>query len=757
VIFAAVATVLFFALLEGALLLAGIRPALVDDDPYVGFASHVPLFVPRQRADGAVEMVTADNKLPWFNPQRFLRDKPAGTFRIFCLGGSTTYGRPYRDPTSFCGWLRELLPAAAPRRQWELINAGGISYASYRVARLMEELAAHEPDLFVIYCGHNEFLEDRTYGRLRRTPAFVQRLVLLLSRTRTYASLRRILRPAADTSQPVNVRDRPLLPAEVKTRLDQGVGPDAFRRDDPLQRQVLAHFQWNLRRMVEVARGAGARVLLVTPASNLRHCAPFKTERRQDLAIADEMQLARLLAAADDARARNDDQSALAAADAILAIDDRYAAAHFLRGRCLDALEGYDEARAAYVRAREEDVCPLRALTEIERAVLQVAREHGVPCVDFVNLVRQASPQQIPGEDLFLDHVHPTIAGHRMLALAIVETMIERGWVEPAPQWGPEAIAQVTARVEGRVDRQAHADALRNLAKVFAWAGKEEEADRMALRAGELAAPDANTLFLTGNALISQGDLDAAIDKLQEAVARSPRFVPAISSLGVAHQKRGELDEAARQYRRALEIDDANAAAHNNLAALYLAQSRWQAAMPHLRRAIEINPRYAKAHHNLGVACAKQKLWDQAIDSLERAVSIDPELAAAHRDLGGLQEALGADEQAVLHYRRALQLAPESLPTANNLAWLLATSRESSLRDGQEALRWAKRCAVATGYRQAGVLNTLAAAYAEAGNFAQAVRWQEQALQLAPEAMKEGCRDRLAQFRDGQPVRGSRR
>ena len=55
--------------------------------------------------------------------------KESGVTRIICLGGSTTYGRPYNDKTSFCGWLREFLPAVDPSRQWEVINAGGISYA----------------------------------------------------------------------------------------------------------------------------------------------------------------------------------------------------------------------------------------------------------------------------------------------------------------------------------------------------------------------------------------------------------------------------------------------------------------------------------------------------------------------------------------------------------------------------------------------------------------------------------------------------
>ncbi len=95
-------------------------------------------------------------------------------FRIVCLGGSATYGRPFFDHTSFAGWLRAFLPKADPSRKWEVINAGAISYASYRVKGLMAELARFEPDLFIVYMGHNEFLERRTMPR-----AFSKHLSLL--------------------------------------------------------------------------------------------------------------------------------------------------------------------------------------------------------------------------------------------------------------------------------------------------------------------------------------------------------------------------------------------------------------------------------------------------------------------------------------------------------------------------------------------------------------------------------------------------
>ena len=142
-LFAIITVVILFAAVEIVLLAVGVRTVLYDEDPYVGFSSHIPLFVEQTDPNGNKIMVTARNKLQFFNKQQFTSKKSAGTYRIFCMGGSTTFGRPYDDMTSFCGWLRAMLPKADPSRKWELVNAGGVSYASYRVAALMAELVRY--------------------------------------------------------------------------------------------------------------------------------------------------------------------------------------------------------------------------------------------------------------------------------------------------------------------------------------------------------------------------------------------------------------------------------------------------------------------------------------------------------------------------------------------------------------------------------------------------------------------------------------
>ena len=228
ILMAVVVTAVFFLVLEGILALAGVEPRLYAEDPFVGFTSISPLFVEDVDGEGQPIFRTSDDKLNLFNPQSFPVEKAEGTTRIFCMGGSTTFGRPFDDATSFCGWMRVLLPAIDPSRRWEVINAGGVSYSSYRVALLMEELIRYQPDLFIIYSGQNEFLEARTYSGIIAMPKPLRGLSAAAGRTRLYAALNgAIQRVRADDEAEAKVTT---LGDDVVTRLDASIGPDDYHR-----------------------------------------------------------------------------------------------------------------------------------------------------------------------------------------------------------------------------------------------------------------------------------------------------------------------------------------------------------------------------------------------------------------------------------------------------------------------------------------------------------------------------------------------
>ncbi|MFG0333135.1 MAG: tetratricopeptide repeat protein, partial [Maioricimonas sp. JB049] len=538
----------FFLLLEGALALWGISSADEAADPFAGFSGRSRLFVPIDNNPHGCRLQTSPRKLQWFNPQTFPCEKPAGTKRIFCLGGSTTYGRPYRDPTSFAGWLREFLAVADPEASWEVINAGGVSYASYRVARIANEIANYEPDVVIVYTGHNEFLERRTYESLIQTPGPVREVGGWLSELRTFTVLKSVLAPS------VSPQARPSGDAaadEVNTILESTVGLDAYERDDRLRDRVVKDFRANLAQIVDVARDSGAQVIVVTPACQLRDCRPFKSAHRADITAEEVAAFETAMQSAGAALEAGDVEAALSQVTSALEIDDRHALAHDLHGQVLWQLERPEEAKKAFIRARDEDICPLRAISAIGEAVEDVAFKRDVPLVDLTALTASLAERGVPGADLFLDHVHPTIEVHRDLALALMVRLKEMELYRPGPDWNDEAIAQVTDRVKSTIDPAEHAQALVNLSKVLSWAGKYEEADRLALRAGEMLSTDAQALYQAGSALYRQGNIAGAMEQYRKAVEADPQSAQAQFGLGLTLAESGRHEEAVKHYRNA--------------------------------------------------------------------------------------------------------------------------------------------------------------------------------------------------------------
>lgn len=212
---------------------------------------------------------------------------------------------------------------------------------------------------------------------------------------------------------------------------------------------------------------------------------------------------------------------------------------------------------------------------------------------------------------------------------------------------------------------------------------------------------------------------------LAQLVLASPRSAELRARYAQALARSGRVEEAIRQYRIALEIRPANAQAHTELAIVLGDAGRLNDALRHFREAARLEPNNAHKHFNLAVALGKN----------------------------------GQFAEAIRHYRLALS-GPGLLPAAcNNLAWLLATCPHAELRNGAEAVQWAQRALQIVGAQDPDVLDTLAAAHAEAGNFDEAARLAQEAAQIAAARGKAEqaaqIRSRLKLYLARQPYRES--
>ena len=381
-----------------------------QDDPFVGFRGVRPLFV-LNAAEDRYEIPPARQN--YFRPQSFPASKAPGEYRVFCLGGSTVQGSPYSTETAFSTWLEIALRAADSQRNWRVINCGGVSYASYRLIPILQEVLAYHPDLIVVCTGHNEFLEDRTYRHVKQQPAILALAQGWAARLRTYCLLRAAwLHCRGQTPQPL-AADRPMLGAEVDSRLDYRGGLSQYQRDDQWHRDVITHFGVNLERMVHLTRQAGVPLLLVNPVSNLRDCPPFKSEHRSGLSPQDLQRWEQLWNEAKPAY-RTDLRQAVACLERAAAIDDQHAGLHYQLGQCYDALGDLQRARHHYTRAKDLDVCPLRMLSSMQRVLQDVASRTGTPLLDADALIAERCRGGIPDDSWLVDHVHPSIRGHQV-------------------------------------------------------------------------------------------------------------------------------------------------------------------------------------------------------------------------------------------------------------------------------------------------------------------------------------------------------
>ena len=260
-----------------------------------------------------------------------------------------------------------------------------------------------------------------------------------------------------------------------------------------------------------------------------------------------------------------------------------------------------------------------------------------------------------------------------------------------------------------------------------------------------------------GLVLFQKGQIDEAIAHYRSALQMQPDWWDAEYNLGTALSAKGQVDEAILHSEKAVSMRPTDPDARVSLANLLFQKGRIDEAIAHYQKAITVRPADFPALYALGHALLEKGELDSAIQVCRSALLLRPLDADCHTTLAIALEEKGNPEEAVLHYNRALELAPESIPTLTNLAWLLATSQNASLRNGLKAVALAKQAHELVGGTNTLVLRTLAAAYAENGEFANAVRTARSAMQLArmhgEDSLMTDLDQQIALYELGMPYR----
>jgi len=250
-----------------------------------------------------------------------------------------------------------------------------------------------------------------------------------------------------------------------------------------------------------------------------------------------------------------------------------------------------------------------------------------------------------------------------------------------------------------------------------------------------------------GDILVPQGRVAEAIMHFQKAIQINPADVEPHYNLGQIYVLQGRLDEAIGQYKQAIQLKPDDAEAHYKLGVVFGLRGRLDEAVEQYRAAIEINPHYVDAHGNLANVLAAQGIFDGAIREYQRTLELAPDSPQAHYRFGQVLQAQHQFEAAIGQYQRVLQLDPHHTPALLGLAWLLATCPEDSLRNGKKAVAFSEQARSLTEVESPQMLDTLASAYAEAGQFDEAIKTIQRALELPAcqnnQPLAEAIRSRL--------------
>ncbi len=328
--------------------------------------------------------------IPMSNQDVFDVQKKPNAFRVFVLGESSGAGYPYAPIGSFSRWLRTSLGLLYPECTIEIVNISMTAVNSYTMRDLFPGIVEQQPDLVLIYAGHNEYYGALGVGSAESAGAnrLLVRTALFLRRFKTYELLQNAIGSAAErlASGSSPQKDGTLMSRMAEDQFIE-LGSDTYR-------QGLVQFEENMRDILDISKDHGIPVMFGNLVSNLKDQAPFISSP-QSLAL----------------KAGTVFQTARAS----------------LRGGRIQ------EADSLFRLAKDLDVLRFRAPEEMNSVIARLASAYSAPVVNFDSLFNARSPDGIVGDNLMTDHLHPTLEGYRMMGASFLNAMRTHRMVPRCP------------------------------------------------------------------------------------------------------------------------------------------------------------------------------------------------------------------------------------------------------------------------------------------------------------------------------------
>jgi Tfp pilus assembly protein PilF len=597
--------------------------------------------------------------VPFPQPVPFVlsKTKPNRTFRIFILGESAAQGFP--DPSmSFARVLEALLRARYPETDFEVVNTAMVAINSHVALQIAKQCIDHKPDLLVVHLGNNEVVGP--FGAAGVLGSFSPSLRLI----RTNFALK--------TTKSGQLFDRLVAGwgrGENTPKKWDGMAMfvnSHVRADDDRLPRIYDHFRRNLEDICQIGTDGGIPVVLCTIPCNLKDSAPFGSQHAPSLAGRSKADWEKLFESGAHLESEKKFAEAIRSYEEAARIDGDYADLAYRLGRCHAALGDFAQARQQFLRARDLDTLRFRSDTKINATIHGVATDMpGVRFADAERAFAKASPNEIPGDELFLEHVHMTFTGNYVLARTVFEAIMN------------PPLASLRSASEGvTLSEQECADHLAQTEwNEFKFGSKTHE------------------LLIKGPPFTLQSDhversqrwtakLDALQKRLNEdgikkALAVYQKAVPAAPGDWMIRMNYGQLltecnryEEADQQFRDALALLRHSFTAQYKLGNVQLKLENPRVAEVHFRAALRIEPESLEANIGLAEALDGQKKTSEAQAVFEEQIRTHPDRALARAALGRFFFRNDRLDDAKARFREALQMDPNTPPLYVDLAVL---------------------------------------------------------------------------------------
>lgn len=546
----------------------------------------------------------------------FKKEKSPNTCRIFCLGGSTTAGFPFQFNATFPSLLKDRLDVLFPRKKIEVVNVGISAINSFSVLEFTKELVNYEPDLFLIYMGHNEFYgalgvgSTQQFGQSRNWILFY----LQLQQFRFF----NLLRDAVGSVQQLFQRE-PAGAGENHTLMEQVVGDRYIYLNSAKYKQAQEYFSQNLTEIIRLAQNSGAKVITSTLVSNLADQEPFHYQLAERLTKVQKERWHLYMDQGCELEKNGEPNKALVQYHKAEKIDPRPATIYFRRAKCLQITGNAAIARKEYRRAKDFDLLRFRASSDFSTVIREISRRENVPVIDLEAVFSPYCRDEILDNMLFTDHLHPSFPGYFWMAKAFCQSMGENGYIVPSKQWewGRGKTTAEYRRLAGVTDLDLEIASQRIRKLTAGWPFKQET-------------------ILRKN---SGSEYDQLIEKtVQLLFERKIGWNEAHYRIARFRQKNKNYDLAAREYEAVIKVTPFNYFPFIELANLHLRQKKYGSAEKTLQQGLNYSRHLPFIYAKLGMLYFFMKRLKEAEKQLLQAIQINTrtnlfnpdELAGAH-------------------------------------------------------------------------------------------------------------------------------